>query len=648
MAPQSLESQYREPIFTAALPGGGLSLFDSWMEVVFGLLVFTVLTLIERSNFLLFHTLSELFSIVTAFSLFVLAYSARVRIKSGYLIILGAAFFHVGVLDMLHTLSFKGTGVFPHEDANLPTQLWIAARYMQAVALVLAGMLGRRRVRLGVAFLGFGLANAALLALITTGAFPTCYVPGQGLTGFKIGSEVVICLMFVAAFWSLDRVRSQLGPKAVRLISVGLVLSVVSECLFLFYVDVYDLSLVLGHYAKVVAFYCIFKAVVENGYARPQEIMFREMNEVRKELQTAQGIARLGSWQKEAGNGAARWSDELHRLLGYEPGTVQTSESLLLQHVHADDASSLRSNLARLREQGEEFTQDVRFIRADSEPRHARIKASAPEAGRIVGSFQDITEQKQAEQLRADVESITRHDLRSPLAGIVSFAELLSDEPGLNDDLREMSGYIVESGYKMLALLNSSLDLYRMEHGAFELAARPVPMIALLERVLRDVSVRAEQGKKTLRLDNALHGGDDTIPGDELLCHTLFANLIQNALDASPKGGEVSLSVGGTNGGIRVTVRNQGVIPEDVRTRFFEKYATSGKAKGTGLGTYSARLITEVHGGQIGFSSSEAEGTSVWVELPRTVAGKGAEETPGSGADKPQAPDRESAESGGN
>jgi len=589
--------------------------FSSWMEISFGVFIFAVLALVERYNFLLFHTLSELFSVVIAFSLFVLAYSARVRIRNGYLIILGAAFFHVGAMDLVHTLAFKGMGVFKVDGANLPTQLWIATRLMQGGALLVAGLFGRSLVRLATAFWSFAAVAAGLLGSVFFGYFPDCYVEGVGLTAFKLASELVICVLYLGALFPLRGMRPQLGDTTVRLIALAILGSVGTELLFLFYVGVYDLSLVLGHFAKVISFYLLFKAVVETGYARPQAVMFRDLDSVRKELQAAQTIAGMGSWREDYETGQLRWSEELYRLLGLEPGAVEPSEERLLECVHAEDRGGLRDKLARARTKGEGFGREIRYAGPNGATRYARVAVRPQEDGRVVGSFLDITAQKQAEQLRADVESITRHDLRSPLAGVISFAELLREESDLQPDQREMVDSIVGGGYKVLALLNSSLDLYRMEQGLFELMAKPVILRDVLERVLVDLTGLAGRHNVELVLDGGSDQGE--VLGDELLCYSLFANLVLNALEASPRGAAVRVRLDAENGGVRVSVHNRGEVPEDVRERFFEKYATSGKRKGTGLGTYSARLITRVHGGDIGFTTSRGEGTTVWVTLPR-------------------------------
>ena len=90
----------------------------------------------------------------------------------------------------------------------------------------------------------------------------------------------------------------------------------------------------------------------------------------------------------------------------------------------------------------------------------------------------------------------------------------------------------------------------------------------------------------------------------------MLANLVVNAVEASPIGGTISLALTREGGQARIVLRNQGAVPECVRERFFEKYATAGKTRGTGLGTYSARLIARAHDvreGVLYFLDFEAE-----------------------------------------
>jgi signal transduction histidine kinase len=96
----------------------------------------------------------------------------------------------------------------------------------------------------------------------------------------------------------------------------------------------------------------------------------------------------------------------------------------------------------------------------------------------------------------------------------------------------------------------------------------------------------------------------------------MFANLVGNAVDAAPPGSAVTVALERSgNGNIRAAVINKGEVPREIQDRFFEKYATSGKTRGTGLGTYSARLIAMAHGGDIAMRS-EGGTVTVTVTLP--------------------------------
>jgi CheY-like chemotaxis protein len=102
---------------------------------------------------------------------------------------------------------------------------------------------------------------------------------------------------------------------------------------------------------------------------------------------------------------------------------------------------------------------------------------------------------------------------------------------------------------------------------------------------------------------------------EELLCYSIFANLVKNAIEAAPEGTVVTIELDREEERAVARVHNEGVVPEDVRTRFFEKYATAGKVAGLGLGTYSANLLARVQGGKVTLDTSEATGTTVTVRL---------------------------------
>src|SRR5210317_1790963 len=116
------------------------SLVDS--KKLIHLLIFSFLFLFffetAHHNYLLFHSTIEFFSIFVAFGILVIAWNSHRIIDNNYILILGTAYLFIGILDLLHTFSYKGLGIFSSYGANLPTQLWIASRYIEGITLFIA------------------------------------------------------------------------------------------------------------------------------------------------------------------------------------------------------------------------------------------------------------------------------------------------------------------------------------------------------------------------------------------------------------------------------------------------------------------------------------------------------------------------------
>ncbi len=149
------------------------------------------LWLTSAHSFLLFHALVEVFGIAVAAAMFAVAWHSRRLSPNGYLTFIGIGYLFVALLDLLHTLAYKGMGVFdPAYGSNLATQLWVAARAMEAATLLLSPIFLARRVRPWLTMAAFAGASGVLLILIfPLDAFPRCYVdsgPRTGLTTFKI------------------------------------------------------------------------------------------------------------------------------------------------------------------------------------------------------------------------------------------------------------------------------------------------------------------------------------------------------------------------------------------------------------------------------------------------------------------------------
>ncbi len=227
---------------------------------------------------------------------------------------------------------------------------------------------------------------------------------------------------------------------------------------------------------------------------------------------------------------------------------------------------------------------------------------------------------QEALQLREQVERIGRHDLKNPLNAILNIPLLIQDrEPWLTPETKELLNHCQQSAHKMLEMINRSLDLYKIEMGTYPLKPVQFDLVPLLHQVARDCALSYEEKRHQSPAAVDFQGVQSAlILGEELLCHSLFSNLLMNALEASPPGKRISIQIEqDPNAGIcSVRITNWGEVPSAIRARFFEKLVTHGKQRGTGLGTYSARLCAEVQGGSVALDTSQPGKTSVWVHLP--------------------------------
>jgi PAS domain S-box-containing protein len=253
-----------------------------WIVVLFGLYVTSLY------SYLLFHSLVETFSIVVACGIFMVAWNARRLIDNNYLLFIGIAYLFVGGLELVHTLAYRGMGVFHDTDANLPTQLWIATRYTQSLSLFIAPGFLRRNLKAGSVFIGYSIFVALLfLFIFGWNMFPDCFVEGVGLTPFKKVSEYIICLIFLGSAVLLVRHRREFDPKVLQWLLLSILLVIVAELAFTFYVSVYGLSNLVGHYFTLLSFYLIYKAVIETGLVKPYTLLFRNLKQSEQMLQQA-------------------------------------------------------------------------------------------------------------------------------------------------------------------------------------------------------------------------------------------------------------------------------------------------------------------------------------------------------------------------
>jgi two-component system, sensor histidine kinase and response regulator len=222
---------------------------------------------------------------------------------------------------------------------------------------------------------------------------------------------------------------------------------------------------------------------------------------------------------------------------------------------------------------------------------------------------------------REEVESIIRHDIKGPLLPIINFPNLVKKNPALTEKQLLYLEKIESAGLRILQMIEKSEILLKMENSHYPFPIRKIDLIKILNEVLDGMQNEINRRAVDVRvlLDNGTVKDQDgfMLWGEESLCTTMLENLIINAVEASAPGETVTIRLEVLQPP-RLSIHNNAAVPETIRARFFEKYVTAGKRKGTGIGTYSARLAIERLGGDIQMTSSETDGTTVYVQFAMT------------------------------
>ncbi len=259
--------------------------YNKYLIIVSGIVILAGLYAISLYSYLLYHSFIEIFSIIVAAGIFMVAWNSRKFLDNNYLLFIGIAYMFIAFLDLIHTLAYKGMGVFPGFGSNLATQLWIFPRYVESLSLLIAVFFINRKLRSNYLFLGYGIIIVVfLLSVFYWKIFPDCFIEGSGLTPFKIISEYIISIILIITIFLLIRRRKDFNKAVFRLIIAAIAITIFEEMAFTLYSDVYGVSNLIGHYLKLVSFYLIYKAIIETGLVKPFNLLFRKLKKSEEAL----------------------------------------------------------------------------------------------------------------------------------------------------------------------------------------------------------------------------------------------------------------------------------------------------------------------------------------------------------------------------
>lgn len=590
-----------------------------------GALVLVGLYLSSLYNYLLFHGIAEIFSIVVAAAIFIIAWNARRFQDNSYFLFIGVAFLFVAVLDLLHTLAYTGMGVFPEYGTNLPTQLWVSARYLQALSLLIAPLFIGKRLRARFVFPVYGLVCALLIASIFYwNIFPDCFVEGAGLTMFKKISEYIISFILVGALFTMLRRRRQFDVAVLRLLFTAILVTIASELSFTFYASPFGFFNLLGHFLKIAAFYFIYKAIIETGLVKPYDLLFRNLKQREEQYRDLYDEAPDAYLSCGVDGIIKRANRSAAELLGYRREEL-VGRPVADLYADTPDGKAVAEGVFRCFIAGEEVRdQELEVRRADGESVWVSLslRPIRDKEGRVIASrsiMANITEQKKLDQLKDDFIGLVSHELRSPMTVItgaintaLTEAERLSPE-----ETHQLLKDAAAESETLSNLLSNLLELSRVQAQRLVLHSEAIDVKKTVKESVDKVKRQYSTHKFVLSLPHRL----PPVYADPLRLERILYNLLENAVKYSPVGGKVKVSAQPQKDYLVIGVsdRGIGISPAD-QAKLFEPFQRLEKrpsgVRGIGLGLMVCRRLVEAHGGHIWVESKPGHGSSFFFTMP--------------------------------
>jgi PAS domain S-box-containing protein len=603
---------------------------------VFEILIFTIALFFTYISsfykYLLFHSIAEVFSIVIAGGVFFVGWNSRKYMENSFFLVLGVSSLFIGAIDLIHTLAYTGMNIFEGYTSNLPTSLWIAARYLQASSCLIASLSIKKNIKPIILILSYLGVTTILILLIFTKLFPICYIEGSGLTLFKIVSEYVIIFILLVCILIIFKQKIEFHKKVLSLIFSSIIATIIAELTFTFYIGVYDFSNLVGHIFKIIAFYLLYKAIIQIGIREPFNLLFRKIR--RSELELKNIITHSGASitmldengtyllvnEKAASELGGKPEDFIGKTV-FEVFSREQSEEFL-----KNNSELIQNGRSRAYQRTFNLPTGRKTYWIAEQP----LKDIDGKYSSLLSVATDITERRKAEERLSQLVSTVSHELRTPITVLLMSIDYLTEnrdklekklEEKIMDGITRNINLLNELAEDILLILRIDENRLKLEWKEYRPSEIINEILYLLEPIGKEKNIHFE-----INIDESLH-----LKGDPKRVDQIFRIIIDNAIKYSKENSKIEIQALNNYQGKYNLNESPGVlfqfkdygrgIPKEDIPHIFERFFRSSNVNeisGTGLGLAIAKDLIEAHNGEIFVDSELEKGTTFRVFLPHT------------------------------
>ena len=520
------------------------------------------------------------------------------------------------------------------------------------------------------------ISTVILMWVFLWGGFPSSYIPGNGLTTFKLVSEYAISVISIISVVILTKKRKYIDSKEFFLLKTYFYTTILCNILFTFYTEQSEITNVLAHILKVISFYCIYRAIVKVGLTTPYKLLFNEINrknnslrakdselkravhELQRESELRKNIEEMFLENEAcyklliensrdtiiiydkskilfANEGAAGITgvDIPERLMGkpisdfFPQNTAQKPRNMLEQKRSQNNVQAYESEVVSI--DGRITPVEITSINITYKGRSAMLSL-----------IRDISPRKQIEKMKIDVEkdkkllnetlefnrliteffSNISHELRTPLNVILSALQVLALEDQTFEKRNRYIKTMKQNCYRLLRLINNLIDITRIDSGYVLPCLQNHNIVSVVEDITLSVTEYAES--KGIELTFDTNNEEKVMACDPDKIERIMLNLISNAIKFSHEGDKILVEFFDEGDNVKISIKDTGIgIAKDKLGIIFERFrqadnSLSRNHEGSGIGLSLVRALVEMHDGNISVNSTEGEGSEFIINIP--------------------------------
>jgi PAS domain S-box-containing protein len=476
------------------------------------------------------------------------------------------------------------------------------------------------------------------IVLLGATAVVSSLIAVTGLRGYPLEFVFVPVVL-----WAAFRVGLRAALSCVVAFSVVAIWSTLSGEGILGRLPPNDALLYVQGFVAVMAVLGAAVGALAGEHAELNRELARRVDERTASLAEAQSLAHIGSWEWEVGTDVVHWSDELCRIYGVTPGTSLTYAAFAAM-LHPDDRPRVEAIVSAGMATGDPFAFEHRIVRSDGgvgvlAARGRALTDAGGQPMRLVGTGQDITERRRAEEerealtreqaARRELEDANRlkdeflamisHELRTPLNAVLGWAHILTESDPGRDQLVHGLRVIERNALAQKRLIENLLDVSAFTQGRLRIAFDRVDLSAVTTAAVESVALAADAKRICIRT-SLPHGA--LVRGDAQRLQQVAWNLLANAVKFTPQHGLIDVVIKGHDDTLALAVTDTGVgIDQEMLPHLFSRFwqgPTASSHRGLGLGLAIVRGLVEAHGGDVqAASDGPGRGATFVVRLPR-------------------------------